>query len=75
MSPKLPSNLTCEICSGTDFDEVWLPDPQGMATIRSGLLACRQCRLVFAPKPTPIQLDRKQPLPPDWARYGPPAKI
>ena len=68
------SGLTCEICATSEFDEVWLPDPQGLPLTRSGLYACRHCRLVFAPRPQAPQVNMKKPRPPDWQRYGPDGK-
>lgn len=44
--------FTCELCSGTLFDPVYIPTKQGgIRTIESGMIRCRQCRLVYDPPP------------------------
>jgi len=63
--PTRMDKLTCELCSGDRFEPVYLTDTQ-----RTPLLACRQCRLVFLPRPdTPS--GTSVPRPPDLSRYGP----
>jgi len=57
--------LKCELCDGDRFDRVYLTD-----TERTPLLACRQCRLVFLPKPK-APGSTSYPRPPDFGRWGP----
>jgi hypothetical protein len=56
----------CELCSGTRFLSLYLPD----GTTSTGLVVCRDCRLVYAPMPVrpaaPVGGGA-----PDLARYGP----
>ena len=39
----------CELCSGTAFTDVFLPDAEGLRRVRSGLVCCVQCRIVYRP--------------------------
>lgn len=41
--------LRCEVCSGTAFDDVYLPDTWGVQAIRTKLKACKDCRFVLLP--------------------------
>jgi hypothetical protein len=58
--------FTCELCAGDRFDAVFLTESQ-----RTPLLACRQCRLVFAPRPLSLPPPAAlTPAAPDLQRYG-----
>ena len=49
---KPDDKLVCELCSGEQFDEIYLPDPGGETVGWTGLFVCRSCRLVYAPRMT-----------------------
>lgn len=62
-----PTRLRCELCGATDFDPLYLPG----TAVATGLWACRQCRLVYGPRPPAPGGRAGEPAPPDLARYGP----
>lgn len=64
-TPATP--LRCALCGDDAFEPVHLPG----AALPTGLLACRGCRLVHAPRPRPPAAPNRTPLPPDLTRYGP----
>jgi len=54
--------LRCELCSGTAFDDVYLPDSWGINAVRTQLKACKECRILFLP-PLDRPPDMKPTLP------------
>ena len=65
-SEPVAVGLVCELCSTSSFQTLYLPD--GVTPM--GLVVCRDCRLVYAPKPA---LETRSPscAAPDLGRYGP----
>jgi hypothetical protein len=66
---KADAPLTCELCCGTTFTDVYLPQPGGVS-LRSGLMVCVACRLVFLPKPAAPRFEGT-PSFGGFGNYGP----